>query len=286
VGVASLVAYAIAWRLPWNLSGWRVHHDFLFGEAKYARDFPATVEGFAQLAVRALSQFPVAIGPLAIGGIVLALVLRSSAKGLGLRALVVAGYAVGFLGVIGYCYERFLIPLLFLSVPLAARGYEAAFGRLERVPALRSALVAGILVTVLTGGPSLGWVMLTDPRHEVESWLRERVPEHVVIEIAGNPHYQPRVPPTRRLVSTRADSLRLAPRGPLGDVVLLSSIDSYAFEHDSLLVRAWLDPLRSGAAGYERREYRVSRLARFTRGLEIPSITVYVRRGTRLRDGS
>lgn len=279
VGAASLVAYALAWRLPFNLSGWRVHHEFLFGEAKYARDFPATVQGFLALAQRALEQFPVALGWLSLAGLVLAVVLRVSFRGLGLRALVVAAYVIGFLGVIGYCYERFLLPLLFLSVPIAVRGWDALFERIERVWLVRGAVMAVFVGLAFTGGPSLSWVMLNDPRLAVERWVRAQVPADALIEMAGNPHYQPRFSPPRRVLVVKADSLRLAPRAPIGDVVLISGIDAYAFESDSVIAAHWLEPLRDGSSGHARKVFQLSPLSRFTRGLEIPAMTAYVRQG-------
>lgn len=277
VAGASLLAYVVAWRLPMNLAGWRVHHEFLFSDAKYGRDFPATLAGFAQLTGHALSQLPVVLGPLMLAGVLLALLLRVSFRGLGVRALVCLGYAVGFLGVIGYCYERFLIPCYLLAIPLAARALEALLERQAQSAGRRALVVALMLGAIVFGGPATSWVMLTDPRLAAERWIRESLPPRATLEIAGNPHYQPRIPAGRTLLWTRTDSLLASPRGPVGDVVFVSSIDAYAIARERTIAHLW-EQSHLEEHGYRRRiEFPLSRMARFTRGVEVPMITVHVR---------
>jgi hypothetical protein len=105
------------------------------------------------------------------------------------------------------------------------------------------------------------------------------VPPGAVVEIAGNPHYQARVPHTFQIAFTRTDSLRLHPQGPAGDVVLTSSIDRYVVEREPEIARVWLAALEdSSAAGH----YRMIVFRRRDRGVswnvEIPTVTAYVKR--------
>jgi hypothetical protein len=61
-------------------------------------------------------------------------------------------------------------------------------------------------------------------------------------------------------------------------VVLLSSIDAYSFERDSTARAVWLAELtRAGA--YRKREFRLPPGAWLVRGIEVPSVTAYVRAG-------
>ena len=283
VAGASLLAYVVAWRLPMNLSGWRIHHEFLFSDAKYGRDFPATLVGFAQLAWHVLGQLPVVLGPLMLAGVLLAILLRVSVRGLGVRTLVCIGYAVGFLGVIGYCYERFLIPCYLLAIPLAARAFESLLERQAHSAGRRALVVALMVGAIAFGGPATSWVMLHDPRLAAERWIRESLPPSATIEVAGNPHYQPRIPAARTMLWTRTDSLLAAPRGPVGDAVFTSSIDAYAISRESTIAHLW-DPAHLEAHGYRRRiVFPLSRMARFTRGVEVPVITAHVRDDLTLR---
>jgi hypothetical protein len=274
VGLAAALAYAIAWGLPFNLAGWRAHHQFIFTQARYPRTFPLTVVGIAGLLARLLTQLPATLGPLLSVAVLVALVLRTSARGLGLRVLACAAYLLAFLLSVGYVYPRFLLPFLLPAIPLGAR----ALADLERAlrPA-RGVVLAGALALAALGGPALSYSMLHDPRLAAERWMRERVPAGALIEIAGNPHYQARVPYARTVLRTDPDSLALAPRGPRGDVVLLSSIDAYTFARDSTVKRVFLDSLRSTA--YRAQIFRSGPTARLAGGLPVvPNVTAYVLR--------
>jgi hypothetical protein len=282
LGVVAVATYAVMWRLPWNLSGWHAHHEFIFTDAKYDRAFPPTLAGFAGLAARAAGQMLVALGPALAIGVALAIAWRVSWRGLGVRVVAVIAYLVGFLGAIGYTYERFLLPVLLVAMPLGVRGWDVAMTRLGSRRPGKDVLVGALLIAVLAGGPALSVVLLTDPRYEVERWVRTSLPSTASLEIAGNPHYQPRLPADREVVVTKADSLRIAPRGPIGDVVLLSSIDAWSFERDSVSRAVWWGPLHasSGSPAYSRRlEFPRSWAYRFTPGIEVPSMTVLVRDG-------
>src|SRR6185503_5516368 len=176
VPAAAALAYAFAWRLPFAIESWRSHHAFIFGVAKYPRSYPATPVGFAELALKVMGQMPEVIGLPVFIGIVFAIAMRVSWRGLGPRVVACGLYLVVFLGSIGYSYERFLLPVLIVAVPLAVRGYRAAFDAWAARPAWRRALVTAAVLSVVIGGPAMSWVMLNDPRYEVERWLRTHAP--------------------------------------------------------------------------------------------------------------
>jgi hypothetical protein len=274
VSAAAVLAYAIAWRLPFGFESWRLHHDFIFHVAKYPRTYPATPVGFLGLGVQSMGQLQEVLGLPILVGIVLAIALRASWRGLGTRIVACLTYGLLFLGAIGYTYERFLLPFLLVGVPLAVRGYRAAFDVWATRPSWRAVLVGLALGTALTGGPMMSWVMLKDPRYDVERWL-QHVPAGTTVEIAGNPHYQARMPRKLKIVYTRADSIRARPRGPVGELVLTSSIDRYSYERDPVIRKAWFEAL------YDVGRYKRMRFPRASSGpiwdFEIPEIDVYVR---------
>lgn len=279
--LAAAATYVAVWRLPYALESWLIHHAFILGPARYARDFPATFAGMAALYGRSLQMLPSVLGFPILAGVALALLLRVSWAGLGLRTCACFAYAIGFLATIGYVYERFLLPFLLLAVPLAVRGYRAAFEAWAQHPLRVRALGAAAVALALAGGPLLSWVMLNDPRYEMERWIRAHLTADAVVEIGGNPHYQARVPRRLKVVRVDADSLRDRPRGPVGDLVLTSSIDRYAFEREPEAQRRWLAVLedRSAAGAYSRIVFPRGIGARLFPALEIPDIVAYVRRG-------
>jgi len=280
VGAAAALAYAAAWMLPFHLEGWRAHHDFVFHVARYERAYPLTPAGLAALGGRFVRLLPVALGWPVLAALVAALWIRPAARDLGWRALGLGLYLCGFVAPVGYIYPRFLLPLLLIAVPLGARALDAGFVRLPG-PAWRALAATALGLALLTGAPNLSAVQLTDTRYVVARWLERRLPAGGLVEIAGNPRFQATPPAGSRVLYTTPDSLRAAPRGPQGDVVLLSSIDWVYFERDSTSRVAWHDPLTRVGGDYSPAiVFAPSRPTGNVLGLYVsPVIHVYVRRG-------
>ena len=281
VVLAAGLAYALVWQLPWNLGGWQAHHRFLFESALGSRSFPATPAGFAALAWRCVQYLPLAFGWPVLAGLALALALRASWRGLGLRALCSAVFLVGFIGRIGYLFPRFLLPVLVLAVPLAARGVMAALRALRERRGVAWGLVAGIAFASITGTPLLTGLMLADPRLPAERWLERNVPPGATIEVAGNGHINLRVPHRYRLERVTAKTLLAAPRGPVGDVVVIGTIDTMLLRRDPQVRALWWDAVHEAppAGRYRRVAYfRRPALAELTRPMWIcPGAMIYQR---------
>lgn len=238
VGAAAVATYAILWQLPFNLSGWRAHNQFLWQEALYPRKYPPTMAGFADLGARAAAYLPLALGLPLLAGLAAALAQRVSLRGLGVRGWVVLAHLAGFIARIGYVYPRFLLPLLLLALPLAVRGFALP-------PRWRGAVAALVVVLGLAGGPLVSWLMLADPRLPAERWLRANVPAGATVEVAGNAHANVRVPRGIEVVRLGEDDLLERPRGPVGDVVVISSSDSIYLSRSPIVRAAWWGPLHA-----------------------------------------
>jgi hypothetical protein len=275
VAAAGLITYTVAWMLPFNAAGWAAHHRYLFETARYPRSFAATPAGYGALGLRVLHQVPLALGLPVLLGLAAALVVRPSLRGLGLRALAATLYLIAFIATVGYVYPRFLLPLLLLALPVAARGLSAALDRASPRP--RAVLTGALVLLALPGGPVLDLVMLRDTRYAAEAWLARTPTAGALVEVAGNPHFQARVPPSLRVLITTPDSLAARPRGPRGDVVLLSSSDEAAFDRAPLR-GAYLDSL-GPAGGYGRAlVLHPPALAGWVEGLPVaPTVTIYER---------
>lgn len=246
VGLAAVATYALLWQLPFNVSGWRAHHEFLWREALYPRKYPATPAGFAALAARAAQYAPLALGLPVLLGLALALVRRVSLRGLALRGWVVLALLVLFLGRIGYVYPRFLLPLLVLALPIAVRGLTVP-------PKWRVAVAAAVVVLGLFGGPLVSWLMLADPRVPAERWLRAHASAGASVEVSGNAHNNVRVPHGFKILRVDEPGLLAHARGPAGDFVVVSSTDTVFLTRRREVRAAWWDSLHAAppAGRYE-----------------------------------
>jgi hypothetical protein len=288
-GVA-IVTYAVLWQLPWNAHGWVAHHQFIFREARYERTYPFTPSGLGALLLACARQAPVALGWATLVGTMLGVLAGAPFRDLSARAVACVLYVGSFLVSVGYVYPRFLLPLLLLAVPYAWRGWHEAMWTFRTRPALRGAPAAALVVLAALGGPLLDLTMLADNRYRIEAILA-RLPDDTVVEVLGNPHFQARVPRRLALVRSTVDSLRVRPRAPLGDVVLVSAYDTTPgfLQRDSTLRAAYWDPLVASPPGgaYRARTYRSRAWSRWARGLPVdPTITVYERTASVARDTS
>jgi hypothetical protein len=279
--LAAGAAYALAWFLPWNLDGWRAHHQFLFESALGPRAFPATPAGFATLAVRCVEYLPLAFGWPVLAGLVLALLLRVSWRGLGLRVLCSAVFLVGFIARVGYLFPRFLLPLLVLAVPLGARGVMVALETPGRRRRARAALGTGIVLASLLGAPLLTGLMLADPRLPAERWLQEHAAPGATVELSGNGHVNLRVPHDHPVERITEKILHADPRGPAADLVVITSIDTMLLQRDPRVRSAWWDVVHAPPPSGRYRlaaDFPRPALAEWSQPMWIcPGITIYQR---------
>jgi hypothetical protein len=207
--------------------------------------------------------------------------LRASWRGLGLRTLCTAVFLVGFIGRVGYLFPRFLLPALVLAVPLAARGIMASLRVLRERRGLARGLVAGVALASITGTPLLTGLMLADPRLPAERWLEQNVPSGSTVEVAGNGHINLRVPHRFRLVRVTAKTLLAAPRAPIGDFVVIGTIDTMLLRRFPQVRTLWWDAVHEPppTGRYRRVAYfRRPALAELTRPMWIcPGAMIYQR---------
>ncbi|MEO5989589.1 MAG: hypothetical protein ABIU54_11005, partial [Candidatus Eisenbacteria bacterium] len=268
----AFLTYIAVWRLPWGYPGWSEHLRFILTDARYERTFAATPSGFLALAESALNMSPLALGFPVVAGAILALAIGTSWRGLEARAIACALYLVTFLGGIGYVYPRFLLPLLLLFVPLTLRALE----RLR--PPFSRAIPIALCVLALAGGPVLDWLQLDDPRLALERWLAPRIAAGADVELAGNPHYQARVPGgIFRMV--KPETLRASPHPPTAAIVLHSSIDREYFDRDPQVYAIWGAVLRDTSRYEPEVVFQPHLIAWLMSGLPVsPWLTAHVRR--------
>lgn len=186
VGVgAAVVLFAIVHNFLFNWQGFVDHVDTILGGASQGyRMFPQTLDGERALLALTVRVFRTALGwPLTItcvSGFVLAWWRPQTRWAALLLTLPAVSYYLTFIAVVGYEYDRFLLPVFFVLAPMAGLAVEAwlAPGVARRVR--QAALGVGLAYT-LVYVVSIDVLMLRDSRYTLERYFaglnqsRERI---------------------------------------------------------------------------------------------------------------
>jgi hypothetical protein len=177
IAAGAVVLIAI-FRLPFELDRFLEHVRLITGPKSAGfRTFEPTWVGHAQMLGRAVSNFGFALGlpwlvAFVVGGL-LALRERRRAWLVASVGALGIGYYLGFVGVIGYHYVRFFLPLVVLAAPIAAWGLMQALDR----PRWRRAvpvLIALALLFQVVRAVSVDAAMLRDSRRAAEELLADQ----------------------------------------------------------------------------------------------------------------
>ena len=210
--LAAVATFALCHNLIFNTSGFLSHVRYITGGGSTAfRMFEPTLSGQSQLwqavwiVTRVSMGWPVYV--LCLAGLALsiwpALSERSSARAEGRPGgsqrrlwwalLPTASYYLTFLAVVGFTYDRFLMPM-FLGLALAG-GYAAARFD-EWAPSVRTwqrVGIASMLAYTLAYVLAIDVALLRDARYDVEAWMRANVPPGATVGRLGPVEHVPRV---------------------------------------------------------------------------------------------
>ncbi|MCC7126563.1 MAG: glycosyltransferase family 39 protein [Acidobacteria bacterium] len=190
-----VIAYVMVLGVPWNAAGVRAHFDLVTGQGSTPfRMFDRSASGMALMGVTVASLLPPALGPavlvLAIIGLGYVASSPRAYRALGLFALPALCYLAGFIGVVGYVYDRFLLPLALPAALLAA----VAIVRIRDVVASRinpALLIVAVALTILGPDVELTWRQVHDSRLLAETWMREHLTDDPYVLGVGSPLYLP-----------------------------------------------------------------------------------------------
>ncbi|PYQ51935.1 MAG: hypothetical protein DMF78_12240, partial [Acidobacteria bacterium] len=179
----------------------------------------------------------------ALAGIALAWRDRARQRRLLLLLVPVVSYALFFLLVVLYVYDRFLLPVcvvlsLFGGSALAAAARARSWAARLAVPV--------VLVLALVRAVSVDVLLATDSRYAVEDWLRREVGPGPLVAAVGPREYLPRLDGLRwrRLGPSAARVAQVQP-----DVIVVNA--DYARRADpGTGERAFYDALDAGSLGY------------------------------------
>lgn len=193
----SLAAFAVCHNLLFNAGGFSSHVRNTSGRELY-RMFEPTIAGQWQLwravwiVIRVSFGWPTFL--LCVSGLALSFWRpEKTHKRLWWLLLPAVSYYITFLAVIGYTYDRFLLPIF---VVLALAGGFCASRVEQAAPHVRNVLRAGI-VGVLTYSfayvMAVNMAMLSDSRYAIEAWIRSNVEPGATIGLIGTLEHVPRI---------------------------------------------------------------------------------------------
>jgi 4-amino-4-deoxy-L-arabinose transferase-like glycosyltransferase len=188
----------IGQNLLWNWQGFVSHVQFITspGAAPF-RMFDSSATGQWRLwrTVWMLMRFSMGWPAflLCASGLLLSLVRPAlDSRRLWWLLLPALSYHVTFLGVVGYTYDRFLLPVM---LPIALAGGFCA-SRLEDLASIRwpaRAIVAGLLAYSFVYVMAVNVALLRDSRYAVEDWMRGNIEPGATIGLVGPIEHLPRI---------------------------------------------------------------------------------------------
>ena len=193
----ALAIFAAAHNLLFNWQGFAAHVRIIMGDASVGyRMFPSTLDGERALLSLTLRIIRTALGwpltALFAAGFVLAWSTRTTRRSALLLTLPSLSYYVTFIAVVGYNYDRFLLPMFFVSAMFGGLAVD----RCLSIPRLRPTAIAlcgaGFVYTLLYVA-SIDILMLRDSRYTMERYIARVTRRGERIGYVFPPLYNPRL---------------------------------------------------------------------------------------------
>jgi hypothetical protein len=193
----SALLFALSQNLLFNFGGFMEHVRFITGPGSVAyRVYEPTLAGHVELLRETIRLIQISMGwPLflvGVAGMLMALAAPRFRRIAIWLLAPVASYYLGFINVILYNYDRFVIPMCFV---LAIFG-GLVFDRLLSLPALArrwgiAAAGAAFAYTLLYSA-TVDVLMISDSRYAAERWMQEHVRRTDLVGVSGLREYLPR----------------------------------------------------------------------------------------------
>ena len=185
-----ILGFAAIQALPFNWSGVRQHYLFISAGGGYQMIDVGSASGQAALFGRSFEHLAWSMSwpglLIALAGIAYQLWRRRFLVA-AVLLLPAVSYYMTLIAVVGYSYDRFMIPVCLVLSVFAGAALDAAWP--AGAPRWRTAAVATVLTYMALRTTSINVLMAADGRYVVERWIRENVPldvrigavEHVVV---------------------------------------------------------------------------------------------------------
>jgi fibro-slime domain-containing protein len=190
LGLAAAAVFAVVavcYQLPFNLAGFVSHVRDITGPGSQGYQMVAPTLGGRLMLLRlaaALDQmswgWPMCV--VSLVGVVAAVTHQRSRRNAVCLMLVVVGYYVGFIDVVLYVFDRYLLPICLVQALFAGAAFDwflRSPGGVRQIP--RIALVAAVFAYTALYASTVDVLMIRDSRYTVERWLRARAgPDRLV----------------------------------------------------------------------------------------------------------
>jgi hypothetical protein len=196
--VVAVTLFVCVHGLLFNFRGFWQHVLLITGPATGTyRDFAPSLEGRIALLRLTVDIVRMAWGwPLflvSVAGVVVALRRRESRRAALWLALPVVSYYVGFIDVVLYNYDRFMLPVCLVLSLFGGLALDRWLPARKRAPAWRMAVAGAAFACTVLYAATVDLVMLHDSRYAVEQWLAAHVGPADVVGFVFPQQYYPRL---------------------------------------------------------------------------------------------
>jgi hypothetical protein len=249
VGVAAVV-FVLAHNVMFNARGFVAHVAFITGPASVTyRDFAPTLAGRIGLLRLTVSIVRMAWGwPMflvGIAGLVLALMTPAYHRVTVWLALPIVSYHLGFVNVVLYNYDRFMLPACLVLSLFAGLAWDRWLSAHGRGRAWRAAAAGLVFACTMLYAATVDLVMLRDSRYTVERWLAARVTQGDIVGFVFPLQYYPRIERYNHTEITSAEEL-----GQLRPAYYVLNADYAEAEPRDTPIGRLIAGLQNGDLGY------------------------------------
>ena len=252
--VTSGVLFALCQNLLFNLGGFMDHVRFITGPGSGAyRVYEPTPAGHLELLRETVRLIQISMGwpffVIGVSGMAMALAAPGRRRCAVWMIAPAVSYYIGFINVILYNYDRFVIPICFVLAIFGGLVLDRLFSMTPPRRRWGVAAATAVFAYTLLYSSTVDALMILDSRYEAERWMQAHVTRTDLIGVSGLREYLPR----------------------FGDLHLedISTIDELRQEHPEYVVlnadyaravpkeTAWgqmIAGLQGGALGYRRVE--------------------------------
>jgi hypothetical protein len=195
---ASGALFAVCHNLLFNSGGFLDHVRYITGPGNAAyRVYQPTLAGHLELLRQTIRLIEVSMGwPLFLAGVIGLLIATATPR---LRRMAtwllvpIVGYYVGFINVILYNYDRFVMPMCVVLAIFGGVAFDRLLSARGRVRRIGVAAVAGAFAYTLLYAGTVDVLMIEDSRYDVERWMHAHVGRRELVAISGPHEYLPRL---------------------------------------------------------------------------------------------
>ena len=196
--LASGVLFALCHNLLFNPGGFMDHVRFITGPGSGAyRVYEPTLAGHLELLRLTIRLIEVSMGwPLFLAGVT-GLVIAAATPPLRRMAIWLlvpaVSYYLGFINVILYNYDRFVLPMCFVLAIFGGLTFDRLLSLRGRVRTWSLAATAGAFAYTLLYAGTVDVLMIRDSRYDAERWMSAHVGRNELVGVSGLHEYLPRI---------------------------------------------------------------------------------------------